>query len=371
MGIEPKSATRLFRKASKLGIPLHGVFELTPMCNMNCRMCYVRKSPEEVQREGGLIPAEKWYDMAVQAREEGMLFLLFTGGEPFLYPDFFPLYEKIDALGFMTAINSNGTMLDEETVKWLSGHAPYRMQITLYGGSSATYERLCKNPRGFDQVIRAFDLLKKYHIFFKINATMTPANIGDLEEIYRIAKEYNVYVQATPYMFPPVRRDETLAGGGFRFSPEEAGRYLAEIDRLRFDREKLKERISILKQAEKQREELDDDGGCGRDAFEPLGCRAGRSSFWLNWKGQMTACGMMNTPCAYPFRDGLRTAWDQIREYTARAYLPAKCSLCKNRSACVVCGAAVYCENGSINNEPPGYVCRMTESYVGCLEHFR
>lgn len=249
-----------------------------------------RKSPEEVQREGGLIPAEKWYDMAVQAREEGMLFLLFTGGEPFLYPDFFPLYEKIDALGFMTAINSNGTMLDEETVKWLSGHAPYRMQITLYGGSSATYERLCKNPRGFDQVIRAFDLLKKYHIFFKINATMTPANIGDLEEIYRIAKEYNVYVQATPYMFPPVRRDETLAGGGFRFSPEEAGRYLAEIDRLRFDRETLKERISILKQAEKQREELDDDGGCGRDAFEPLGCRAGRSSFWLNWKGQMTAC---------------------------------------------------------------------------------
>ena len=62
MGIEPKSATRLFRKASKLGIPLHGVFELTPMCNMNCRMCYVRKSPEEVQREGGLIPAEKWYE---------------------------------------------------------------------------------------------------------------------------------------------------------------------------------------------------------------------------------------------------------------------------------------------------------------------
>ena len=26
------------------GIPLHGTFELTPLCNLNCKMCYVHLS---------------------------------------------------------------------------------------------------------------------------------------------------------------------------------------------------------------------------------------------------------------------------------------------------------------------------------------
>lgn len=368
MGIEPKSATRMFRKAGQLGIPLHGVFELTPMCNMNCKMCYVRKSAEEVKEAGGLISPEQWYDMALQARDAGMLFLLLTGGEPFLYPGFRLLYEKIKSLGFMTAINSNGTLLDEQTVEWLADNAPYRMQITLYGGSNETYQRLCNNPHGFDQVIRALDILKKKRIFFKLNATMTPANIDDLEEIYRIAKEYNVYVQATPYMFPPVRRDMKMVGRGFRFSAEEAGKYMAEIDRLRFDDQRLNERIEGLQYMEKKRAERYNEEECGRDAFEPLGCRAGRSSFWLNWKGQMTACGMMNAPCSHPFRDGLLPAWNEIRRCTEDLHMPAKCSLCKDRKACNICGASVYCENGSHNNEAPKYVCSMTKSYLEHLE---
>ena len=40
----------LYTKASKLRIPLSGTFELSPVCNFSCRMCYVRKSREEVQR---------------------------------------------------------------------------------------------------------------------------------------------------------------------------------------------------------------------------------------------------------------------------------------------------------------------------------
>ncbi|MGN0357428.1 MAG: radical SAM protein [Blautia sp.] len=370
MGVEPKSATRLFKKAGQLGIPLHGVFELTPMCNMSCEMCYVRKDAAQVKALGGLISPEQWYDMGVQARDAGTLFLLLTGGEPFLYPGFRQLYEKLKTLGFMIAINSNGTLLDEEMVAWLADNAPYRLQITLYGASNETYKRLCHNPHGFDQVIRAIELMKKYHLFFKLNATMTPANICDLEEIYRIAKEYNVYVQATSYMFPPLRRDENMVGKGFRFSPEDAGRYMAEIDRLRFDDNLLRERIEGLQYAIRKRAEYYKEEDCGRDPFEPLGCRAGRSSFWLNWKGQMTACGMQNDPCSYPFRDGLYTAWEKIRSDTEKIRLPVQCTMCKNRKACNVCGASVYCENGVINNEAPQYVCRMTESYIKNLENW-
>lgn len=363
---EPISAARLFRKAGKLGIPLHGAFELTPVCNMSCEMCYVRKTMPEVQAAGGLLTADDWYEMGVQAQKAGLLYLLLTGGEPFTYPGFLDLYEKLRSLGLMIAINSNATLLDEETVKRLAANKPYRMQITLYGGNNETYHRLCHNPKGFDQVIHSLDLLKKYNVHFKLNATMTPANIADLEEIYRIAREYNAYVQATPYMFPPVRRDEELAGQGFRFTPEEAGKHLAHIDCLRYEEEMLQNRIQRLNASVMEREGLEEEE-CGRDPYEPMGCRAGRSSFWLNWQGKMTACGMQNAPCAFPFQEGFHSAWQEIRERTAEVRLPAKCSRCKNRAACMVCGAAVYCENGTMNNEAPEYVCKMTESYLQYL----
>ena len=39
----------LYSKAARRRIPLSGTFELTPICNFACRMCYVRKTPAEVK----------------------------------------------------------------------------------------------------------------------------------------------------------------------------------------------------------------------------------------------------------------------------------------------------------------------------------
>ena len=38
----------LYRKASHMKIPISATFELSPVCNFSCRMCYVRKTPREV-----------------------------------------------------------------------------------------------------------------------------------------------------------------------------------------------------------------------------------------------------------------------------------------------------------------------------------
>ena len=39
----------LFHKAEMQKIPLSGTFELSPICNFNCKMCYVRQTPEQVK----------------------------------------------------------------------------------------------------------------------------------------------------------------------------------------------------------------------------------------------------------------------------------------------------------------------------------
>ena len=50
---------------------------------MNCRMCYVRMSREQQEAAHPLVRRDAWLDLARQAKEQGLLYLLLTGGEPF------------------------------------------------------------------------------------------------------------------------------------------------------------------------------------------------------------------------------------------------------------------------------------------------
>ena len=202
--VEPPVTEYLHAKASRLHIPLSGTFELTPVCNMNCKMCYVRMSRAEQEAVHPLRTAEEWLELGKNARDRGMLYLLLTGGEPFLRPDFREILSGLHQMGLLITINSNGTLIDEETVEWLKESPPVRINITLYGASDETYEILCGNPEGFTQVTKAIRLLKEAGITVKINCSLTPYNAGDLEKIFAFCKEEQLIIQATSYMFPPI-----------------------------------------------------------------------------------------------------------------------------------------------------------------------
>lgn len=41
----------LNEKAREKGIPYAGIFELTPRCNLDCKMCYVHLTPKQMNRD--------------------------------------------------------------------------------------------------------------------------------------------------------------------------------------------------------------------------------------------------------------------------------------------------------------------------------
>ena len=43
---------QMFTMATEKKVPLYGVLELLPLCNLNCDMCYVRMSREEMDENG-------------------------------------------------------------------------------------------------------------------------------------------------------------------------------------------------------------------------------------------------------------------------------------------------------------------------------
>ena len=98
----PSNYTRyidfLTYKAAQAGIPLSGTFELTARCNLDCKMCYIHKKANDSLVKKSEMSAAEWIDVAT-AQKAGMFLLLVTGGEPFLRPDFFEMYDEFKSLG--------------------------------------------------------------------------------------------------------------------------------------------------------------------------------------------------------------------------------------------------------------------------------
>lgn len=232
----------LFQKASGARLPLSGTFELSPVCNFSCRMCYVRKSPAEVAAHPRpMMTLSRWLELAEQARAQGMLYLLLTGGEPFLWPDFWPLYERLIDMGFLVSINSNGSLIDEAAAARLAAKPPVRVNITLYGAADETYQRLCRARGVFSRVDRAIGLLQRAGVPVKLNGSLTPENAPDLEQMLAYAERRGLIYEANTYMFPPLRRDPAQVGRNERFTPEQAAEYYRLRYRLQYGDERYRQ----------------------------------------------------------------------------------------------------------------------------------
>ena len=69
--IEPRITEYLHRKASITKTPISGTFELLPLCNMDCKMCYIKMSKEKQESIARLRTNEEWIELAKKARERG------------------------------------------------------------------------------------------------------------------------------------------------------------------------------------------------------------------------------------------------------------------------------------------------------------
>lgn len=348
---------RLVNKAHGDRVPISGTFELTPVCNMRCRMCYIEHVPRSA-----LQPYTFWVDVFEQTMREGMLFPLLTGGEPLLYPDFDKLYERLIRMPIHLCINTNATLLDRERVAWLAKCPPRRLNISLYGASDETYAKLCGNPNGFSQVMRAFDLLKEYGIDFRVHSVMVPESDADDQQLIDICNRYHAPLAMTNYMFPAYRKDEPCAKANDRFSPDALARISLRYLRSHFiDQEKAYwvhvEKLCAAMD-EPQRFSLYGDNG--------VACRAGRCVFWVDWRGNVSSCGVHNQRGVDLHTTPFAEAWRRIAEDMDQIRIAEKCKHCRYRCICPVCPAAAFCETGCMS-QAPQYLCDFCEAYSKLL----
>lgn len=363
--VEPRLSKYLHGRGKALGLPISGTFELTPRCNFNCRMCYVHLSAEEQRRRGQELSADAWLSIAEQAKKAGMVFLLLTGGEPLLRKDFPEIYRALKQMGFMITINSNGYLIEGDLLELFREEPPTRFNISLYGVSEETYRKMCGVP-AYHRIVANINALRQAGIDVKINMSLTPENLEDMQAVYEAAKEMGIHTQASPYMFPPIRQGRQWIGKNERMSAERAGEFMTEYDALCLSEEDFC-RHAMLMQAGCRGEK--DDEACDGTPGQGVACRAGSSSFWLTWDGKMMPCGQMVEPAEDVLALGFDEAWRRIRQATAQIRLPSACTACALREICHACAAMCYCETGRFDGRPD-YVCRMTKRFAETTQKY-
>lgn len=354
-----KLSDLLVQKAIRMKVPLSGTFELSPVCNFACRMCYVRKTQQEVNNSSRkILTLEDWRRIAREAREAGTLYLLLTGGEPLLWPHFWTLYEELVDMGFLVSINTNGSLIDQDAVARFRKRPPERLNITLYGASDETYKRLCGADGVFSKVDLGIRSLLESGLTVKINCSLTPENAADLDWIVDYAKERGTQLQVATYMFPPIRRDPSSIGRNERFTPEESARYLLRyLERYR-GQEPYRQYLQSILDGCVEPPGLDE--GCIDPLDGKIRCRAGRASFWITWDGWMTPCGMMPEPKADLKDLPFTPAWKDVTESSDTLQLSGVCSTCPNADVCHPCAAISYAETGSTSGIPT-FMCKLTQ----------
>lgn len=350
----------MYTKAGRNRIPIGGTFELSPVCNFACRMCYVRKTAKEVAASPRpALTLEQWLQIAREAREAGMLYLLLTGGEPFLWPGFWELYEALVHMGFLVSINTNGSLIDDAAVERLRRLPPRRVNITLYGASDETYQALCGVGGVFSKVDHAIGALREAGVVVKLNGTMSPFNVRDLDKLVTYAQDRKLILETTTYLFPPVRRDPSMTGVNQRFTPAEAARYHLEIFRLQYGEDRYQAYLESIRKGVIPPPGLDE--SCVDPVDGKIRCRAGKAAFWITWDGWMTPCGMMPEPKVELTGRSFREAWQELTAVSGQLALSGVCTKCPNQQLCHCCAAMALAETGRASGIPT-YLCEMVQA---------
>lgn len=350
----------LIKKATAKGIPISATFELTPTCNFNCSMCYMRLSPQRLKELGGLRTVEEWKSTALEMKRMGTLFILLTGGEPLLYPKFEELYSFLANEGFILTLNTNGSLITPEIVKLWKKQLPRRLNITLYGASEETYEKLCHNRSGFQQTLKAFELIKEYDIPARLNISIVEENQNEYDDMRRIAEDFGFPVMANSYMLGgcSILCNDKSDIATRRMNPERAA--LCDIHHMKYSQkesfiENAKRHIDIVKS-----------GQAEIKTPQGLQCSAGETNCWIDFRGMMLPCTIMEEYGVSLKEHTVEEAWSLIRNTCQNITLQKDCIGCNLSELCPKCWANLNLENKYCGTKD--YLCRYANEKKRLLE---
>lgn len=335
---------RLHAKAGEQRIPISGSLELSFRCNLRCQHCYVAHGHNGIPGQQELSTAEH-NQLLDQIVDEGTLWLLITGGDPLVRQDFPEIWTYAKRKGLLLTLFTNGTLITPRIADLLAEWRPFSIEITLYGHTQETYERVTGIPGSHARCRRGIDYLLERGLPLKLKTmalSLTYDEIGDMKaysESLGLKFRYDSMVNAGFGM-----NDRPL---GLRLSPDQVVALdLADEARLTAWEQFSNEFIRVR-----------------RDSQYIYKCNAGIKSFHVDPYGKLSIC-MMARQQEYDLRQGsFRDGWRRhLREVRYQTKVETtECDRCALQTLCSPCpGWSILEHNDPLKRVD--YLCQVAHT---------
>jgi radical SAM protein with 4Fe4S-binding SPASM domain len=329
--------------------PLSASIELTDRCNYACRHCFINQ-PAGSQAIQALEPTtDQWKGILKQIADAGCLFLLLSGGEPLLRPDFPELFITARELGMIVSLFTNGSMLTPKMVDLLAGYGLYGLEISLYGATRETYEKVTRIPGSFERCIQGIALAQERGLRLNLKSVLLTINIHELEQMQALSESFGLSFRYDTTLWPRVDGDLTPLEYQIPFEKT------LEMDLKDPQRREGWEETARQFEGQSIRRTL------------VYSCGAAYRSFHIDAYGRLTPCTMVRQPAINLLETPFDSAWEELGKIrTLKRIKHTECETCDINALCTQCPGWSLAIHGDLET-PVEFICLLSKNRVKLL----
>lgn len=326
-------------------VPVEGVFEPTFRCNLRCVHCYVNQPAGSAEEQARELGTERALALIDEMADAGCLNLLMTGGEVLLRSDFERLYLHAVGRGLLVTVFTNGTLVTERVAELFDQHRPLLVEVSLYGMTAATYERVTGVPGSFERCLAGIERLRAHGVPFALKTMALAANRAEVGDMRRFAEELGV-----PFRYDGLLNARVDCGAS------RDGEQVPPLELLALELEDPAQRAKLENSAGHVRQLQ----ARGPVAFDQVyTCGAGQVSFTVDPYGRMQMCQLSRKAAFDLAAESFASVWgERFGALRARAWqTDVACRTCSLQPLCGSCPGAAELEHG----DPEAQVARFCE----------
>ena len=208
---------RVHEQASARQCVIKAQLELTYRCNLHCRHCYTDpyNSKEFFPRELTLDEIHRLLD---EMQQLSIVWLNLTGGDIFMHPQFFEIYETAHHKGFLLQLYTNGTLFTKATIQRLQQRPPFTIDISCHSVTEAPFDWFTQVPGSFRAFIRGLEMLKDSGLPFTLKTKAMNWNTDEMPAIRQFVESFGQEFGFTTSLSPRLNGD--LSSLTYRVAPD-------------------------------------------------------------------------------------------------------------------------------------------------------
>lgn len=339
-----KFEDRITKNAVKHRVPIQGEIEITSLCNFRCIHCYVNKGSDEAQ-ENNFIVLPLFKDICDELRSCGCIWLLITGGEPLIHPNFLEMWEYASKLGLKLSLFTNGSLLTESHFDLFSKFPPESIEISIYSLKPDIYNVITKYKIIPTELIAKIKDLSSIVKSVYLKTPLLKQNYDEVPKIQEVAKNLNIGFRMDAIIHPSIHGSNEPTS--YRI-PNKTAANMAMNDA---------EMKKQLKESFLNDNLPFDSSSC----FLP--CSAGIYSFHISCDSKVNICSIYRNKVVDLNIDSFKQGWEKLKQVREKPkiQLNNECDNCKLKIICPHCPAIPLLHNEK-EDFIDDYVCNYTKN---------